>query len=85
MTSYLKRSDLDTLYNRSPNLGLVAENGGYIKLTESDKWISIIDEVELEGWMPQVSQLIASKVERLPGSHMEVEDCTIRFHPGKSF
>ena len=85
LTSYLKRSDLDTLYNRSPNLGLVAENGGYIKLTESDKWISIIDEVELEGWMPQVSQLIASKVERLPGSHMEVEDCTIRFHPGKSF
>lgn len=85
LTSYLKRSDLDTLYNRSPNLGLVAENGGYIKLTESDKWISIIDELELEGWMPQVSQLIASKVERLPGSHMEVEDCTIRFHPGKSF
>lgn len=85
LTSYMKRSDLDTLYRRSPNLGLIAENGGYIKLTQSSKWISIVDELELKSWMPQVSQLIESKVERLPGSYIEVEDCTIRFHPGNSF
>lgn len=85
LISFLKKSDLDILYRTSPNLGLIAENGGYIKLIGSKSWISIGDEKELTSWMPQVKQLIDSKVVRLPGSHIEVEDCTIRFHPGRAF
>ncbi|KAK6458539.1 regulatory subunit of alpha,alpha-trehalose-phosphate synthase [Scheffersomyces xylosifermentans] len=85
LISFLRRKDLDSMYRRFPNLGLIAENGGYIKLIGSKKWISTVDESELESWMPQVTQFIQSKVERLPGSFCEVEDCTIRFHAGKSF
>lgn len=84
LVSFMKRSDLDILYKRTPNVGLIAENGGYIKFVGTNKWVSIVDEQELNKWMPQVSQLINSKVERLPGSHCEVEDCTIRFHAGQS-
>lgn len=85
LISFLKRSVLDRLYRRYPNFGLIAENGGYIKLIGSSKWISIVEEDELKSWMPQVTQLIQSKVERLPGSFCEVEDCTIKFLAGNSF
>lgn len=85
LITFLKRADLDILYRTSANLGLIAENGGYIKLIGSKSWVSIVDEKETLSWMPQVTKLIASKVERLPGSHIEVEDCTIRFHPGRAF
>jgi trehalose 6-phosphate synthase/phosphatase len=65
-------------------LGLIAENGGYIKLIDSKRWVSIVDEKESFKWMPQVQQIVEAKVERLPGSKADVEDCTIIFSPGKS-
>lgn len=82
--TFLKKSDLDILYRRFPKIGLIAENGGYIKFVGSSKWLSIVDENEIQSWMPQVTRLIQSKVERLPGSYCEVGDCTVRFHPGSS-
>lgn len=85
LISFMKRNDLDALYRTVPNLGLIAENGGYIKFVSSKKWVSIVDESEVKRWMPQVSRLVQSKAERLPGAHCEVEDCTVRFHPGTAF
>lgn len=82
--SYMRRRDLDALFRTIPNVGLIAENGGYIKLVGSQNWLSIVDEADIQNWLPQVTQLFESKVERLPGSHCEVEDCTVRFHPGHS-
>lgn len=84
LCSYLKRSTLDTLFRRLPNLGLIAENGGYIKLVGSQKWISIVNEDEVSNWMPQVKQLVEAKLERLPGSKGDFEDCTVIFSPGSS-
>ena len=83
--SHMTRASLDLLFKRHPNLGLIAENGGYIKVIGSNKWISLVEERELTNWMSQVKQLIEAKVERLPGSKIEVEDCTIIFYPGTSF
>lgn len=83
--SFMRRSDLDILFKRMPSLGLIAENGGYIKLVGSSKWISIVDELELRAWMPQVGQLIKAKMDRLPGSQMDIEDCTIRFYAGEAY
>ncbi|EGV60858.1 Trehalose-6-P synthase/phosphatase complex subunit [Yamadazyma tenuis] len=84
LCSYMKRSTLDTMFRRVPSMGLIAENGAYIKFKGSKKWISIVNESEIGNWMPQVRQLVEAKVERLPGSKAEIEDCTIIFNPGKS-
>lgn len=85
LVSVLKRLDLDRFYGSIPHLGLIAENGGYVKVIDSNKWLTLADESEVKAWMPQVCLLIQSKVERLPGSFMEVEDCTVSFRPGKAF
>lgn len=76
--SVMKRSDLDLIFKNTPNIGLVAENGGFVKLVNELKWLSILDENEVNNWKPQVAQMIKSKVERLPGSTAIIEDCTVR-------
>lgn len=78
VASILKRSDLDLIFKNVSNIGLVAECGGYIKMIGATKWLSLIDESEINNWKPQVALLIQSKSERLPGSVAVVEDCTVR-------
>ncbi|CAH6723909.1 trehalose synthase complex regulatory subunit Tps3p [[Candida] jaroonii] len=85
ISSYLKRSTLDTMFKRFPKFGLVAENGGYIKFPGTKTWLSLVDDNESTTWISQVKPLVEAKVERLPGSKMEIEDCTIIFNPGISF
>ncbi|RCK66795.1 Trehalose synthase complex regulatory subunit TPS3 [Candida viswanathii] len=85
LLSYLQRPDLDIMFKRFPRIGLMAENGSFVKLIGAKDWISLTDKEELNTWMPEIIKLIDSKVERLPGSFCEVQDATIRFHAGKSF
>ncbi|OWB73643.1 transferase activity protein [[Candida] boidinii] len=82
--SYLKRVDLTRKYKRIPELGLISENGGYIKLADSNRWISVVDVNELQ-WMPQIINLMTNLTERLNGSTIEIEECTIRFHTEQVF
>ncbi|ODQ81966.1 glycosyltransferase family 20 protein [Babjeviella inositovora NRRL Y-12698] len=81
--SYYKKSVLERMYRRLPQLGLVAENGGYVKFGGTDEWVAIVDESSLS-WMDPVIKVINSMVVRLPGSYLEVEDCTVRFNLAKS-
>ncbi|CAI5759078.1 unnamed protein product [Candida verbasci] len=85
LLSYLQKSDLDIMFKRYPQIGLIAENGNYVKLIGSKEWIPIVDEEEVQLVLPEIKRLIESKVERLPGSFCEVQNSTIRFHAGSSF
>lgn len=85
LLSYLQRSDLDIMFKRYPQIGLIAENGNFVKLIGAKNWISLADKDELNSWMPEIVKLVESKVERLPGSFCEALDATVRFHAGKSF
>lgn len=77
--SILKTEDLEAIFKNVPNLGLVAESGGFIRLVGQSKWISIIDKKEVGNWIPQVTLLVKSKAERLPMSTAIVEECTVRW------
>lgn len=77
--SILKTEDLELIFKNVPNLGLVAESGGFIKLVGQSKWISIVDKKEVNNWIPQVTLLVKSKAERLPMSTAIVEECTVRW------
>ncbi|SGZ54552.1 CIC11C00000000775 [Sungouiella intermedia] len=78
VTSAMKKSEMYLIFKNTPNIGLVAESGGYIRIIGESKWFSLIDEKQVNNWKPQVSQLIKSKAERLPGSSAVIEDCTVR-------
>lgn len=78
---YQEREVLNLLYARYPQVGIVAENGGFIKFPELNKWISLVDEHD-RIWITQCVQLMDSKVERLPGLSVKAGECTVTFHPG---
>lgn len=75
MNSFSK-STLDTLYNRVSNVGLIAENGAYIKLLNG-AWYNIVDNTE---WKSEVIKIFDDKVERLPGSYYKIYDSMVVFH-----
>lgn len=77
--SILTTEELELKFKNVPNLGLIAESGGFIRLAGNSKWISIIDKKEVENWMSQVTLLVKSKAERLPKTTAIVEECTVRW------
>ncbi|KAG0667896.1 hypothetical protein C6P45_005263 [Maudiozyma exigua] len=74
INSYSK-SVSEILYNRAPNVGLLAENGAYVRL--DDNWYNMVDQVD---WITDVVKIFDDKMERLPGSYYKISESSIKFH-----
>ncbi|KAG0651196.1 alpha-trehalose-phosphate synthase [Hyphodiscus hymeniophilus] len=72
--------ELDTLFKRVPNLGLIAENGCFIKHFGSSKWIEMSDAEKMRQWQDSVEGIMNYFQERTPGSWIEKRHCSIVFH-----
>lgn len=72
--------ELDQLFKRVPNLGLIAENGCYIKMYDSSKWIEEADPQEMQEWKDSVEGIMQYYNERVPGSWIEDRSCRLIFH-----
>ncbi|CCU74482.1 trehalose-6-phosphate synthase [Blumeria hordei DH14] len=72
--------ELDRLFKRVPNLGLVAENGCYIKLSNTSNWIENADPAEMREWKESVKGIMRYYHERTPGSWIETRHCSLVFH-----
>ena len=66
---------LERLYARASNVGLIAENGAYVRLDGS--WYNIVEQVD---WKDDVMKILNDKIERLPGAYYKVTESMIRFH-----
>ena len=69
------KTTLENLYGRVGNLGLIAEGGAYVRLNGT--WYSIVDHVD---WLEEVTKILDTKIERLPGSYYKLADSMVRFH-----
>ncbi|SCU78616.1 LAMI_0A05248g1_1 [Lachancea mirantina] len=69
------RNMLERLYTRCPHVGLIAENGAYVRL--NGHWFNIVEDVS---WKSDIIRVIEDKVERLPGSYYKTGESMIRFH-----
>ena len=63
LSSFTKNT-FEGLYNGVLNIGLIAENGAYVRVNGS--WYNIVEELD---WMKEVAKIFDEKVERLPGSY----------------
>ena len=73
--SSARKSILQNHYSRALNIGLIAENGAYVRLNGT--WYNIVEHVD---WIPEVVKILDDKVERLPGSYYKIVSSMIRFH-----
>lgn len=72
--------NLETLFNRAPNVGLIAENGAFVRL--NNNWYNMTDTSvnNAINWQNEVIKLLDDKMERLPGTYYKISDSMIRFH-----
>lgn len=76
-----KPEELDTLFKRVPNLGLIAENGCFLKKAGySSPWTEMADPEKMKAWQDSVRPILAYYEARTPGSSIETRHCSIIFH-----
>ena len=72
--------ELDRLFRRVPNLGLIAENGCFLKDCGSDSWTEMADGAQIRIWKESVKSIMDYYLERTPGAEIEERRCSLIFH-----
>ena len=72
-----KPEELDRLFGRVPNLGLIAENGCFLKEFASNDWTELADENEMTSWKQSVGGILDYYRERIEGSWIEERHCSL--------
>lgn len=75
-----KPEELDSLFRRVPGLGLVAENGCFIKEAGADSWYEAADLEKMMEWKDSILKILQYYLERIEGSMIEERHCSILFH-----
>lgn len=72
--------ELERVFRRVPNLGLIAENGCFLKEFGSDEWSEMADTDQINSWKDSVRPILTYFLERTPGAEIEERHCSILFH-----
>ncbi|KAK4459411.1 glycosyltransferase [Cladorrhinum samala] len=72
--------ELDRLFRRVPNLGLIAENGCFLKDCGSTTWTEMADAEQIRSWKESVGGILNYYLERTPGAQIEDRRCSLIFH-----
>ena len=72
--------ELDRLFVRVPNLGLIAENGCFLKDSGSNSWVVMADSERIRSWKDSVKGIMTYYLERTPGAEIEERRCSLIFH-----
>lgn len=72
--------ELDRLFRLVPNLGLIAENGCFVKDANSTSWTEVADSASVSAWKESVRGILQYYLERTPGAEIEERTCSLIFH-----
>ncbi|KAI0194558.1 family 20 glycosyltransferase [Astrocystis sublimbata] len=75
-----RTAELERLFRLVPNLGLIAENGCFIKYPSKNIWTEFADKEKVLLWKQSVRSILQYYLERTPGSEIEDRSCSIIFH-----
>ncbi|EWC46257.1 hypothetical protein DRE_04428 [Drechslerella stenobrocha 248] len=78
-----KPEDLEKPFRLVSGLGLVAENGCFIRPHNTDKWVEMVDSSYL-GWQDSVKEILEYYRERTPGTTIEKRHCSYIWHTGSA-
>ncbi|KAI2636103.1 family 20 glycosyltransferase [Xylaria nigripes] len=75
-----KPDEVDRLFRLVPNIGLVAENGSFVKYPGQNSWTEFADRQRVAVWKESVRNILQYYLERTPGSEIEDRNCSLIFH-----
>ncbi|KAI0817640.1 family 20 glycosyltransferase [Xylaria sp. FL0064] len=75
-----RTDELERVFRTVPNLGLMAENGCFIKYPSKSSWTEFADRRKVAAWKQSVRNILQYYLERTPGSEIEDRSCSLIFH-----
>ena len=75
-----KIEELESIFRRVPNLGLIAENGCFTKEARGNKWFVAADQAMMDAWKHEVMGVVEYFQERIDGSSLKERRCSINLH-----
>ena len=76
--------EMERLFRQVNNLGLISENGCFVRDPQSDEWTSLADKEHIQTWKRSVSNILAYFKDRTEGSWIEERHCSLVFHYGSA-
>ncbi len=76
--------ELDRVFQRVPNLGLIAENGCFLRDHGATEWEEMADTSLIKNWKRSVKNILTYYLERTPGAELEERRCSLIFHFGNA-
>lgn len=76
--------ELEMIFGRVPGIGLIAENGCYLREMYSEEWIEFADVEKTKTWKEAVKRILQYYVERVEGSWIEERHASLTFHYEKA-
>ncbi|KAJ5082069.1 hypothetical protein N7532_011112 [Penicillium argentinense] len=76
--------EMERLFRQVNHLGLIAENGCFVREPDSDEWVNLADKNSIENWKTAVSPILAYFKIRSEGSWIEERHCSLVFHHGSA-
>jgi len=71
---------LERLFERVANIGLIAENGCFVREYGYEEWTPFADISKMAQWKDSVKGILKYYQERVEGSHIEERHCSLVFH-----
>ncbi|CAN6639376.1 trehalose synthase complex regulatory subunit Tps3p [Trichomonascus vanleenenianus] len=85
MISSDSRYSMERKFRQVGNIGLIAENGAFLRLHGSTSWQSFVDPGVTREWHDAVKPMISDIAERLPGSWVQVNDSSVHLNVSHVF
>jgi trehalose 6-phosphate synthase/phosphatase len=76
--------EMERLFRQVNHLGLIAENGCFVRKPDSDEWSNLADKHSIQKWKTAVSPILAYFKVRSEGSWVEERHCSLVFHHGSA-
>ena len=72
--------ELERLFRLVPNLGLIAENGCFVRSAGQSSWTDLADREKVRNFKESVRTILQYYLERTPGSEIEERSCSLIFN-----
>ncbi|OQD78235.1 hypothetical protein PENDEC_c001G00127 [Penicillium decumbens] len=76
--------EMERLFRQVNNLGLIAENGCFVREPQSDTWTHLADKAHVKNWKASVSSILSYFKDRCEGSWIEERHCSLVFRYGSA-
>jgi trehalose-phosphatase len=76
--------ETELIFNRVRSLGLIAENGCFIREPNLDEWTQFPNEDKTVMWKDSCKSILQYYLERVEGSYLEERHCSLVFHYEKA-